>query len=48
MKLKKKMEEGRVGGSVGVGLLGGGGFRMDLNAMLGVGVMWSMGALNQE
>ena len=37
----------------GVGLVGGGvglvgGVRVDVNAMLGVGVMWGMGDVNQE
>ena len=32
------------GGGVG----GGGGVRVDVNAMLGVGVMWDMGDVNQE
>ena len=26
----------------------GGGVRVDVNAMLGVGVMWGMGDVNQE
>ena len=33
------------GGGVGVG---GAGVRVDVNAMLGVGVMWGMGDVNQE
>ena len=33
------------GGQVGVGLVG---VRVDVNAMLGVGVMWGMGDVNQE
>ena len=40
----------------GAGLVGGGGsgrgvggeIRVDVNAMLGVGVMWGMGDVNQE
>ena len=32
----------RWGGGVGVGV------RVDVNAMLGVGVMWGMGDVNQE
>ena len=40
------------GGSVGGGGVGGrgrvGGVRVDVNAMLGVGVMWGMGDVNQE
>ena len=35
----------RWGGGVGVG---GAGVRVDVNAMLGVGVMWGMGDVNQE
>ena len=31
----------------GVGLVGA-GVRVDVNAMLGVGVMWGMGDVNQE
>ena len=33
----------RLGGGVG-----GAGVRVDVNAMLGVGVMWGMGDVNQE
>ena len=29
-------------------MCGGGGVRVDVNAMLGVGVMWGMGDVNQE
>ena len=36
---------GKVGGGGGVG---GAGVRVDVNAMLGVGVMWGMGDVNQE
>ena len=41
------------GGSVARGLGGGGGVdgagvRVDVNAMLGVGVMWGIGDVNQE
>ena len=47
---KKKFGGGGVGsggGQVGgVGLVGG--VRMDVNAMLGEGVMWGMGDVNQE
>ena len=35
----------RWGGGGGVG---GAGVRVDVNAMLGVGVMWGMGDVNQE
>ena len=35
----------RWGGGVGVG---GAGVRVDVNAMLGVGVIWSIGDVNQE
>ena len=35
----------RWGGGVGVD---GAGVRVDVNAMLGVGVMWGMGDVNQE
>ena len=37
--------EGVRWGGVGVG---GAGVRVDVNAMLGVGVMWGMGDVNQE
>ena len=30
------------------GGVGGAGVRVDVNAMLGVGVMWGMGDVNQE
>ena len=41
------------GGSVAEGVrwgggVGGAGVRVDVNAMLGVGVMWGMGDVNQE
>ena len=38
------------GGSVAEGVRWGGGVgvRVDVNAMLGVGVMWGMGGVNQE
>ena len=36
------------GGPVGGGGVGGAGVRVDVNAMLGVGVMWGMGDVNQE
>ena len=45
---------GPVGGGVGSGGVrwgggvGGAGVRVDVNAMLGVGVMWGMGDVNQE
>ena len=53
---KKKFGGGGVrwgGGSVAVGVrwgggVGGAGVRVDVNAMLGVGVMWGMGDVNQE
>ena len=38
---------GSGGGKVGGGD-GGAGVRVDVNAMLGVGVMWGMGDVNQE
>ena len=38
-------EEVRLGGGGGVG---GARVRVDVNAMLGVGVMWGMGDVNQE
>ena len=38
---------GSGGGKVGDGV-GGAGVRVDVNAMLGVGVMWGMGDVNQE
>ena len=49
---KKNFGEGG-GGSVGEGVRWGGGVgeagvRVDVNAMLGVGVMWGMGDVNQE
>ena len=58
VKIKKKLG-GRVwwggggGGSVAEGVrwgggVGGAGVRVDVNAMLGVGVMWGMGDVNQE
>ena len=57
-KLKKKkiffLGGGGLGGGVGSGggQVGGravgGGVRVDVNAMLGVGVMWGMGDVNQE
>ena len=49
---KKKFFLG--GGSVAKGVrwggggVGGAGVRVDVNAMLGVGVMWGMGDVNQE
>ena len=53
MKIKKKKiffwggggRRGRV--RWGVGLVGG-WVRVDVNAMLGVGVMWGMGDVNQD
>ena len=54
---KKKIWGGGVrlggGGSVAEGVrlgggVGGAGVRVDVNAMLGVGVMWGMGDVNQE
>ena len=43
----------RLGGSVVEGVrcgggVGGAGVRVDVNTMLGVGVMWGMGDVNQE
>ena len=49
-KFKKKLGGGGVGsrgGQVGGGS-GWWGVRVDVNAMLGVGVMWGMGDVNQE
>ena len=48
-KAHKKIGGGREGrGSVvGVGLVGG-GVRVDVNAMFGVGGVWGMGDVNQE
>ena len=43
---KKNRGGGSRGGQVGSGLWGG--VRVDVNAMLGVGVMWGMGDVNQE
>ena len=45
--------EGGGGSSVAEGVrwgggVGGAGVRVDVNAMLGVGVMWGMGDVNQE
>ena len=57
VKIKKKKLGGGVrwgGGSVAEGVrwggvgVGGAGVRVDVNAMLGVGVMWGMGDVNQE
>ena len=52
VKIQKKKKiffwGGGVGGSVGGVRLGGGGVRVDVNAMSGVGVMWGMGDVNQE
>ena len=51
---KKKFFFGGGGGSVAEGVRWGGGgvcwagVRVDVNAMLGVGVMWGMGDVNQE
>ena len=42
---KKNRGRGREGGSVGGRV--GGGVRVDVNAMLGVGVMWGIGDVNQ-
>ena len=39
---------GSGGGQVGGGGGSGMGVRVDVNAMLGVGVMWGMGEMNQE
>ena len=50
-KFTKKNSGGGRGGSVAE-VSGGGvvfvGVRVDVNAMLGVGVMWGMGDVNQE
>ena len=55
VKIQKKKWGGwgLVGGSVAEGVrwgggVGGAGVRVDVNAMLGVGVMWGMGDVNQE
>ena len=60
VKIQKKKFGGWVrwgggGGSVAEGVrwgggsgVGGAGVRVDVNAMLGVGVMWGMGDVNQE
>ena len=54
MKIQKKKIGGvRWGGSVAEGVRWGGGVsgagvREDVNAMLGVGVMWGLGDVNQE
>ena len=57
MKIQKKKLGGGGpvgGGSVAEGVrwggggVGGAGVRVDVNAMLGVGVMWGMGDVNQE
>ena len=53
VKIQKK-KFGGGGGPVGErrglggGGVGGAGVRVDVNAMLGVGVMWGMGDVNQE
>ena len=50
LKIQKK-NSGGGGDRVGGGQVGGGGLvgvRVDVNAMLGVGVMWGIGDLNQE
>ena len=46
MKIQKKNLGG--GGQVGGSGWWGGWVRVDVNAMLGVGVMWCMGDVNQE
>ena len=57
VKIKKKnlggVRWGGGGGSVAEGVrwgggVGGAGVRVDVNEMLGVGVMWGMGDVNQE
>ena len=57
MKIQKKKKFFWGGGTVGGGSVaegvrwggvGGAGVRVDVNAMLGVGVMWGMGDVNQE
>ena len=46
---KKNLGGGSVAGGVRWGGgVGGAGVRVDVNAMLGVGVMWGMGDVNQE
>ena len=53
-KFTKKKNSGGGGGGGGEGVMWGGGVglvggvRVDVNAMLGVGVMWGMGDVNQE
>ena len=55
LKIQKKNLGGGSGGGGSVaegvrwgGGVGGAGVRVDVNAMLGVGVMWGMGDVNQE
>ena len=53
VKIQKIWGGGGGGGSVAEGVrwgggVGGAGVRVDVNAMLGVGVMWGMGDVNQE
>ena len=55
VKIQKKIGGGVRwgGGSVAEGVrwgggVGGAGVRVDVNEMLGVGVMWGMGDVNQE
>ena len=52
-KNSQKKISGGEGGSVVEGIrwgggVGGAGVRVDVNAMLGVGVMWGTGDVNQE
>ena len=54
LKFLGKFTQKNFGGGVGSrgirwgGGVGGAGVRVDVNAMLGVGVMWGMGDVNQE
>ena len=52
VKIEEKKFGGGGGGWVGLGQVGGrvggGGFRVDVNTMLGVGVMWGTEDVNQE
>ena len=48
MKIQKKKILWGGGGSDGGSGWWGGWARVDVNAMLGVGVMWCMGDVNQE
>ena len=47
-KFSRKLKKIGGGGVRWEGGWVGGGFRMDVNALLGVGVMWGIGDVNQE